>query len=256
MRLGTAMPLAGIDGSGPGGSAIADAARHIEAVGYSSLWTFDAVGRGFILPDPLMSLTVAATATTTIELGTGVMQIPIRNVPEVAHRMFTLRLIAGDRVLLGVGPGSTEADFATFGGSFADRFDTFDAQWAELQEWLATGTRGDLTLTPWPETVGRVQLALAGWRGKWVDRCAAEGLPWIASGANADVTTLRDAIARYRAGGGERAVVTNVQVHDDVDDAIARLEELREVGFDDAVTFDLQPTKDRYSQILEAVIGS
>jgi len=154
-----------------------------------------------------------------------------------------------------VGPGSTEADFSTFGGSFADRFRTFDQQWSELQEWLATGTRGDLTLAPWPETVGQVRLALAGWRGKWVDRCAAEGLPWIASGTNADVATLRDAIARYRAGGGERAIVTNVQVHDDTDDAIARLIELREVGFDDAVTLDFQPSPDRYATILEAVVG-
>ena len=70
MRLGTAMPFAGIDGSGSAGTAMADAARHIETLGYSSLWTFDAVGRGFVLPDPLMALSVAATATTEIELGT------------------------------------------------------------------------------------------------------------------------------------------------------------------------------------------
>lgn len=264
MRLGTAIPfagmVAGMDGAGPGGTAMAEAATGLEQLGYASLWTFDAVGRGFSLPDPLMALTVAAVATNDIELGTGVLQLPIRNVPEVAHRMFTLRLVAGDRLLLGVGPGSTEADFATFGGSYADRFATFDSQWAELKEWLATGTRGDLTLAPWAEVVGQVQLALAGWRGSWVERCAAEGLPWIASAAYADVSTLRDAIARYRSGGGPRAVITNVQIQgdtdQDVDSAIARLVELREIGFDDAVTLDFHPSTERYTRVLAGLTGA
>ena len=57
-RFGISLP-----GGGPAGApfGLADAARAIEAAGFESAWAFDAVGRGSLLPDPLMALAVAAT---------------------------------------------------------------------------------------------------------------------------------------------------------------------------------------------------
>ena len=260
MRLGAALTPNPVGGGAPGPDTLSSSARLLEHLGYRSLWVFDAVGRGFMLPDPLMALAAAAAVTgPAMELGTGVLQLPIRNPAEVAHRAFTLRLLAGDRVLLGVGPGSTEADFSTFGPglvepdadgpAFTDRFARFDRQLGELREWLSTGGYGGRRLSPWPVVVGGPKLLLAGWRGRWVVRAATESDGWVASGAYADDDTLADALERFRDAGGRRAIVTNVQVRDDPGPAIERLHRLAAMGFDDAVVFDLTPTEDRLARI-------
>jgi alkanesulfonate monooxygenase SsuD/methylene tetrahydromethanopterin reductase-like flavin-dependent oxidoreductase (luciferase family) len=252
MRLGAALPAAALGGGPLQASSIARSARLLEELGYESIWSFDGVGRGFILPDPLMALSVAATATERVEIGTGVLQLPIRNVVEVAHRALTLQLIAGGRFLLGVGPGSTATDFATYGGDYRSRFSRFEQQLGELREWLATGRRGDADLSPWPAVEGGPPLFLAGWRGRWVDRAATGADGWIASAAYADDDTLADAIQRFRSAGGRRAVLTNIQVGADVEPALQRLATAAELGFDDAVVFDLTPTDERLRAVRSA----
>ncbi|MGF1598038.1 MAG: LLM class flavin-dependent oxidoreductase [Acidimicrobiales bacterium] len=253
MRIGAALPAGSIGGGPPAAGTVADSARRLEDAGYRSIWVFDAVGRGFILPDPLMALAVVATVTGDgVELGTGVLQLPIRNTPELAHRILTLHLLAGDRLLLGIGPGSTAADFATFGGSFDDRFSRFEDQLDELRSWLGTGAHGEADLTPWPSVAGGPGLYLAGWRGRWVERAADEA-GWIASAAYADDDTLSDAIGRFRRAGGRRAVVTNVQVGPDLEAARRRLEQLSAMGFDDAILFDLTPTDERLAAMADTV---
>lgn len=253
MRIGCALPFADLTGTGLGPGSYGANARRIEELGFTSLWTFDAVGRGFFLPDPLMLLTAAATTTESIELGTGIMQLPIRNVAEVAHRVFTLQLAAPGRVLFGVGPGSTEADFEAFGGSYADRFRTFDDQWTELQIWIADGRLGERELSASNVMDERPTLLLAGWRGAWVERAATEAQGWIASGMHGDDPTLADAIARYRDAGGERAIVTNLQPGDELGPLIDRLHRLAQMGFDDAVVFDLQATEERLAALASAL---
>lgn len=257
MRLGSALTITPIDdsgGSGHGG-VLAWSAAVIEELGYESIWVFDAVGRGFLLPDPLMALTAAAGATDRVELGTGIMQLPIRNEVEVAHRVLTLELVAPGRVLFGVGPGSTERDFDVFGGSFADRFTTFDRQWRNLQALVRDGKVGDRDLSPPDSALGGPTLMLAGWRGRWVERAATESKGWIASAMYADDDQLADGIERFRAAGGERAIVTNLQVGDDLAPAIERLGRLAGMGFDDAVVFDLTPTRNRLAALRESVDG-
>lgn len=56
MRLGAALPIADLSGGSLKPGSMARAAKIIERLGYSSIWSFDAVGRGFMLPDPLMGL--------------------------------------------------------------------------------------------------------------------------------------------------------------------------------------------------------
>lgn len=253
MRLGAALPVTDLAGGPLGPNSLADAARTIEQLGYSSIWTFDAVGRGFILPDPLMALVAAAGATERVELGTGIMQLPIRNVAEVAHRLFTLELTAPGRVLFGVGPGSTKADFEAFGGNFAKRFEIFEQQWADLQTWVRDGALDERNLSPWPSVVGGPTLMLAGWRGRWVERAAADSSGWIASAVYADDDQLADGIGRYRDGGGQRAIVTNIQVGKDLGPTIDRLARLSELGFDDAVVLDLTPSEERLAAIQSAL---
>ncbi len=249
MRLGIALPFTDLSGGPLRSDSQIRAAKTIEQLGYSSIWTFDAVGRGFMLPDPLMALAVAASGTTNIELGTGIMQLPIRNVAEVVHRLFSLEVLAPGRVLFGVGPGSTRDDFEAFGGDYSGRFAEFDRQWRELRSFVGEGAADGRDLHPWPQVLGKPTLMLAGWRGQWVERAAAEALGWIASGARVDDHQLAGALARFREAGGRRAIVTTIGVGADVGPTIDRLHLLAGMGFDDAVVYDLDASVDRLAAV-------
>src|SRR2546429_7855918 len=120
-RLGIALPAGGRRALAPTAHTLADAARAIETAGFDSAWAFDSIGRGFLLADPLTALAVAATVTRRLELGTGVLQVPLRNPVELAQRVLTTHLVSGKRLLPGGGAGSPVADLAPLGLDFTAR---------------------------------------------------------------------------------------------------------------------------------------
>ena len=67
---------------------IAEQATRFEALGFNSLWAAQAMGRGFMMTDPLLTLATAAAVTQTIRLGTAVLQLPLYTTLELAHRIF------------------------------------------------------------------------------------------------------------------------------------------------------------------------
>ncbi len=253
MRLGAALAVSADDGSAQTSRGFARNAELLERLGFSSIWVFDAVARGFILPDPLMALSIAATVTTQVELGTGVLQLSNRNTVDLAYRVLTLHHVAEGRLLLGVGPGSTKADFDAFGEDYSDRFRAFERELPRLRRLLSTGRDGDTDLTPWPSAIGGPRVLLGAWRGPWVHRAATEADGWIASAAHNTDEVLADAIVRFRASGGTRAIVTNVQVGREVEPALQRLAHLQTLGFDDAVVQVSRPTKERLRTIREGI---
>ena len=252
-RFGVSLPGGGGLPLAPSG--LADAARHIEAAGFSSAWTFDAIGRGSLLPDPLTALAIAGTVTRNIELGTGILQVPLRNPVELAQRALTTHLASGGRLRLGVGAGSTPADFAALGIDFASRFRVLDASLAIMRRLWAGERVGDASLAPvWPAVAGGPPILIGSWAGsKWIVRAAKEFEGWVGSGARSTWGLLQQGIARFRELGGKRAIVTNVVVDlesqasspDGPDDpcdlkcsrdaARKRLHRLCELGFDDVV---------------------
>jgi alkanesulfonate monooxygenase SsuD/methylene tetrahydromethanopterin reductase-like flavin-dependent oxidoreductase (luciferase family) len=56
---------------------LAEQAKRYVGEDFDSLWIAQAVGRGFMIPDPFVALAVAATATKEIELGTAIVQISL-----------------------------------------------------------------------------------------------------------------------------------------------------------------------------------
>src|SRR6188472_1398542 len=95
--------------------ALPEQARSLVAAGYASLWSAQAIGRGFMLSDPLIALTAAASVTERVEIGTAVLQLPLYRPAEIAHRVLSLKQLCGDRLVLGVGAGSTPNDFVVAG---------------------------------------------------------------------------------------------------------------------------------------------
>ena len=254
-RFGIALPSGG-PGAGPiTATTLADAARAIEAAGFTSAWAFDSIGRGWLHADPLMALAVAATVTRDLEVGTGVLQVPLRNPVELAQRVLTAHVIAGGRLLLGVGAGSTAADFEALGLDFAARFRRLDESLAIMRRLWAGETVNGASLGPiWPAALGGPKVLIGSWAGsKWIVRAAREFDGWVGSGARSSCRALREGITRFRDLGGKRAIVTNVRVDleaataspDGPDDpfdlrcppaiARARLQELVSLGYDDVV---------------------
>jgi alkanesulfonate monooxygenase SsuD/methylene tetrahydromethanopterin reductase-like flavin-dependent oxidoreductase (luciferase family) len=261
VRLGVSVPTARPDGAPLTGRALVGSARHIEQAGFDSAWFFDAIGRGFMLPDPLIGASVAAAVTTRIEIGTGVLQVPLRNPVELAHRILTAHLICAGRLLLGVGAGSTPGDFEALGLDFTRRMRTLEESLATMRR-LWRGKRvGAADLTPWPAAVGGPAVLIGSWKGeRWIPRAAREFDGWIASGAKTSLQALAEGIGRYRAAGGKRAIVTNIAVDLSApteplpdsapfhlrcapDAAARRLQQVRDLGFDDAILVLKTPTE-------------
>ena len=105
MRLGAT--LAHLSPAPP--FAVAEWARRLVGEGFESLWTPQVIGRGFLVPDPFVTLAVAATATEGVEVGTATVQVPLHHPADLAHRVLSLMSVCGDRLTLGVSPGSTDA---------------------------------------------------------------------------------------------------------------------------------------------------
>ena len=73
-------------------------AEEAERCGFHSVWTSEAYGSDAVSP-----LAWVGARTTTIALGTAIMQMPARSPATTAATVATLDLLSGGRVLLGIG---------------------------------------------------------------------------------------------------------------------------------------------------------
>lgn len=105
-------------------------ARAAEAAGFESLWT----GEHIVLPDPqvppspvppetpfidsLVALAFAAAHTKTIRLGTGIIILPQRNPVVLAKELASTDVLAGGRLIFGIGIGYLKPEFEAIGAPF------------------------------------------------------------------------------------------------------------------------------------------
>ncbi|GAA4881227.1 LLM class flavin-dependent oxidoreductase [Actinomycetospora straminea] len=209
-------------------------ARRLVEAGFASLWTPEVVARGPFVPDPFVTLAVAATAIADVELGTATVQVPLHHPVELAHRVLSLAAVAGDRLVLGVSPGSTRADYAALDRDHAGRFAAFGRDVARLRVLLAHGRDDDAALDP--AGVPGLRLLLGSW-GANVERAAREFDGWLAADHRRSADEIVAALGRFRAAGGGRAIVCAVRLScpEDLAPARERLARYAEAGFDDAV---------------------
>jgi len=212
MRLGiVSMPRAERAGREPIIDQLTMTARKVESLGFHGLWTTDSLGRGWATVDPLMMLSAACGATRKVELGTCVLQVPLRNPVELAHRVQTLNLLSAGRVRLGVGSGSTKHDFDALGLDYEARFKTLPPALETMQRvWKGEAVLGP-ALTVWPGTEGGPPMMLGAWRSpRWINLAAGSLQGWIASGIHTKWEDLEIGLKMFREAGGKRAVVANI----------------------------------------------
>jgi probable F420-dependent oxidoreductase len=134
-----------MDGATPRWSDLRAMGVEAEAAGFDALWVSDHVG--FCDPEGEWSgaweswtlLTALAVATTRVRLGTYVTALPFRNPALLAKMAETLDEVSDGRVILGLGAGWNEPEFAAYGFPFERRFDRFEDGIRIIASMLRTG---------------------------------------------------------------------------------------------------------------------
>jgi len=192
---------------------IADYARRIEAAGFPGIWVGDSLGRGRPTLDPLTTLASLCSATDQVELGIAVLQVPLRHPVELAHRVQSVQMLSRNRLRLGVGSGSTRADFELLGGDYDRRFRTLMSSLDTMRAgWAGQSVNGG-ALSPWPGCESGPPILLGAWRSpRWITYAAKQCQGWTPSGRFSSWEDLEAGMRIYREAGGDNAVLANVAI--------------------------------------------
>ena len=108
MKLGINLPYRKTDGTGPSAQQLMTRAKLLEDIGYDGVWMGETIARmDWASVDTLSWLVPAAAATTRMEIGTCVLQVPLRSPVELAQRLSTMQALCAGRFVAGLGSGST-----------------------------------------------------------------------------------------------------------------------------------------------------
>lgn len=190
-------------------------ARHIEALGYDHLWTYDHLSwrryRNRTWFSALPWLTGMAGATERIRLGTMVATPNLRHPVTLAQDSITLDHVSGGRFILGLGAGGVGFDSTVFGADaltpreLVARLDEFVALLARLFAEPEVSHAGvyysvrEAVIRPESLQRPRIPLAIAAAGAKALGVVAQRGDAWITFSAagNEELTPARAAdIAR------------------------------------------------------------
>jgi alkanesulfonate monooxygenase SsuD/methylene tetrahydromethanopterin reductase-like flavin-dependent oxidoreductase (luciferase family) len=147
--------------------------------------------------DSLISLAVAAGATSRIGLLSNVVLAPLIPDTLLAKSTLALSQLSGDRLTLGVGLGARASDYEAVGADYSQRGPTLDRQ----LELLHRAWKGEPVVTgqpvgPPPATGARPQVLIGGHSAQAVRRVTAWGDGW--TGANGGLERNGDVIRRVR----------------------------------------------------------
>lgn len=136
--LGVALPVGyvvtGIDLDSDDWHRLPQFFTDLESAGCDAIWASDHLYSGHPSAEPFVLATVAAVATTTCNVGTGVLQLPLRRSAAVAKAASTLQLVANGRFRLGVGVGQHEREFDRVGVDFHRRGVLMDRSLREIAD--------------------------------------------------------------------------------------------------------------------------
>jgi probable F420-dependent oxidoreductase len=239
---------------------VAVEARRAEELGFATVLVADHVGSDW---SPLLCLGAAAAATSTIRLGTFVLNAGLHHPLLLARDVATLDHLSGGRVELGLGAGHTPAEFAAAGVPFASAR-VRKARLAEFVEVtralldgatvdhrgehfaLASASTGRAAQDRLPILVGGSGAALLTHAARHADIVGFTGLGRTLPDGHRHTARFQPAVLDaevdlVRRAAGERPVelnvlVQSVQVTDDRDAAAAALaEQVADLTVDDAL---------------------
>lgn len=214
MQIGVHLPLVDFGGGPRTPELLTSYAARAAALGFDMVSGNDHL----VFPAPWidgpMALAAVAAVAVPATLATTVYVPALRHPVVAAKALAALDWLAGGRLMVGVGPGSSAADYAAVGLDFEDRWSLLDEAIAALRAlWRPDGppfvghhysTEG-ITLSPAPHQAGGPPI----WIGSWgspvgLRRVARLGDGWLASAYNIDApqlaeawTALQDVLAQH-----------------------------------------------------------
>jgi alkanesulfonate monooxygenase SsuD/methylene tetrahydromethanopterin reductase-like flavin-dependent oxidoreductase (luciferase family) len=159
----------------------------VEQLGLAAVWGSEhhAVEDGH-LSQQLPFLAAVAARTSRIRVGTGVLLLPLYRPRDVAEQAGVVDLIAGGRLVLGLGNGYVEREFEVFGADRSRRGRLMEEKLAYLRRAFAGGEAADgpggevLPVGPRsPQPLGP-PILLGGAAGPALDRVARLADGWFA----------------------------------------------------------------------------
>ncbi len=187
---------------------ITHTALHAESAGLESIWTSEHV----MIPtkldseypytdtgnmpirgdsnffDPLIALSVAATVTSTIRLGTGINILPQTNPLLLAKQAASLDVLSNGRLILGLGLGWMREEFRAMGVPFERRGARFDDYLQAMRKvWSGEEVNHSSDFLNWrnfrsfpaPVAKSALPVHIAGHAGKAFERAARYGQGWF-----------------------------------------------------------------------------
>jgi alkanesulfonate monooxygenase SsuD/methylene tetrahydromethanopterin reductase-like flavin-dependent oxidoreductase (luciferase family) len=169
------------------GRTLIDWARHAEEAGFSTLGT---IGR-LVYPnyEELVALSAAAAVTSQIRLTTGVLLAPLyTNSALFAKQAASLDRLSGGRLVLGLGLGGREDDFAASGVSTQGRGQRLEEQIAMMKRvWSGEDFGYAGAIGPPPARHGGPEIILGGASEATFHRVARLADGWIMGGGTPDM---------------------------------------------------------------------
>jgi probable F420-dependent oxidoreductase len=189
MRFSLGLPTHRVDAAEEfvTGDAVAEIACAAEASGFSAVFVTDHpappsrwVDRGgHVTTDPLVTLSFAAAATSTLRLQTNLLVPAYRHPLLSAKAVATLDLLSGGRVILGVGAGYLEPEFSAVGADFEHRNDVLDDALRRMTEAWTTDEVDGVVTAPRPVQQPHPPLWIGGNSKRAIRRAVELGQGWV-----------------------------------------------------------------------------
>ncbi|HEX3541090.1 MAG TPA: TIGR03621 family F420-dependent LLM class oxidoreductase [Acidimicrobiales bacterium] len=187
-------------------------ARQVEDLGYSTLFVPDHFGNQWA---PIVALTAAADATTTLRVGSLVFDNDYRHPVEVAREVATLAIVSDERFEFGLGAGWLHTDYEQIGLPFdppAVRIDRMVESLQIMKDLWSTGTStrsgrfysvDDAHGVPLPAGSSHPPIVIGGGGRRILSLAAREAdivgfNPSLVEGSIGRATALSATAARYR----------------------------------------------------------
>lgn len=273
LRLGAKVPNSG---PLPFRLGTARMAATLERAGFESIWTSDHVvfphevkspypfaadGRMTWPADidylePVVALSAMTATTSSAELGTSVLILPMRNPILFAKQAACIDVLSGGRLVLGVGVGWLREEFEALGADFKSRGAVLD-EWLTIARQCWTGTvepfegrhyRLPQAIYSRPVPVRRPPVLIGGMSRNALQRAGRIADGWLAQYSLEELseTHLSDGLAAIKQAGqdagrpaseldGFRIVVRVTAADRKLDELASRLASLAEAGATDVI---------------------
>jgi probable F420-dependent oxidoreductase len=171
-------------------------AEQADELGYDSLWSTDHISFKNPILEGVVALSAFAGCTRRIQLGTGILLLPLRHPSLVAKQAASLDYLCGGRLVLGVGVGGEgEKDFEAVEVPVAERGARSDEGIRVLKALWAGRPASvdgrfyrfqDVEIAPAPTQIGGPPVVVGGRSEAALRRAGALGDGWLAYMASAD----------------------------------------------------------------------